>query len=168
VRHGALGPVVTHSGGLPGYGSDMRWLPRRRLAVAALADATYAPMWDFCAALLDAVADPEATTRTEVDASQLGCAAQRLASWLDGSGPDPFSENVALDATFDGACDFGELRSALGAGVTVAAVEPEVATRGIVRLAGAAGSAGVRIELTPEASPRIQRVTISSSSAPGR
>ena len=39
-----LGTVVDHSGGLPGYGSNMRWLPGRRVGVIALANSTYAPM----------------------------------------------------------------------------------------------------------------------------
>jgi CubicO group peptidase (beta-lactamase class C family) len=39
-----FGVIVGHGGGLPGYGSHMRWLPGRRVGVVALANATYAPM----------------------------------------------------------------------------------------------------------------------------
>ena len=45
-----FGTVVSHSGGLPGYGSNMRWLPGRRVGVVALANATYAPMGEAGAA----------------------------------------------------------------------------------------------------------------------
>jgi CubicO group peptidase (beta-lactamase class C family) len=38
-----LGRMVTHSGGFPGYGSTMRWLPGRRVGVVALSNVTYAP-----------------------------------------------------------------------------------------------------------------------------
>ena len=39
-----FGTIVGHSGGLPGYGSNMRWLPGRRIGAVALANSTYAPM----------------------------------------------------------------------------------------------------------------------------
>ena len=39
-----FGHIVGHSGGLPGYGSNMRWLPGRRVGAVALANSTYAPM----------------------------------------------------------------------------------------------------------------------------
>ena len=39
-----FGHIAGHSGGLPGYGSNMRWLPGRRVGAVALANSTYAPM----------------------------------------------------------------------------------------------------------------------------
>ncbi|HSB87262.1 MAG TPA: serine hydrolase domain-containing protein, partial [Ilumatobacteraceae bacterium] len=39
-----FGHFVAHSGGLPGYGSNMRWLPGRAIGVVALGNVTYAPM----------------------------------------------------------------------------------------------------------------------------
>ena len=39
-----FGHFVAHSGGLPGYGSNMRWLPGRAVGVVALGNVTYAPM----------------------------------------------------------------------------------------------------------------------------
>ena len=39
----ALGRVVSHSGGYPGFGSNMRWHPATGLAVIALGNGTYAP-----------------------------------------------------------------------------------------------------------------------------
>jgi CubicO group peptidase (beta-lactamase class C family) len=39
-----FGHIVGHSGGLPGYGSNMRWLAGRRVGAVALANSTYAPM----------------------------------------------------------------------------------------------------------------------------
>ena len=46
-EHLQLGAVVTHSGGLPGFGSNMRWLPDRGVGVVALANATYVPAGAF-------------------------------------------------------------------------------------------------------------------------
>jgi hypothetical protein len=39
-----LGEVVEHSGGLPGYGSNMRWVKNTRVGLIALGNATYVPM----------------------------------------------------------------------------------------------------------------------------
>jgi CubicO group peptidase (beta-lactamase class C family) len=36
--------VIGHPGGLPGFGSYMRWLPDRRVGVVALGNSTYAPL----------------------------------------------------------------------------------------------------------------------------
>lgn len=41
-----LGTVVSHSGGLPGYGSNMMWHPERQVAIISLGNITYAPMFD--------------------------------------------------------------------------------------------------------------------------
>jgi CubicO group peptidase (beta-lactamase class C family) len=40
----ALGRIVSHSGGYPGFGSNMRWHPATGLAVIALGNGTYAPV----------------------------------------------------------------------------------------------------------------------------
>lgn len=42
-----LGIVNSHSGGLPGYGSNMRWVAGRGLGVVAMSNTTYAPMAIF-------------------------------------------------------------------------------------------------------------------------
>ena len=39
-----LGRVVSHSGGYPGFGSNMRWHPATGTGVIALGNGTYAPM----------------------------------------------------------------------------------------------------------------------------
>jgi CubicO group peptidase (beta-lactamase class C family) len=43
-EHLKLGKVITHSGGLPGYGSNMRWIPNAGVGVVALGNRTYTPM----------------------------------------------------------------------------------------------------------------------------
>jgi hypothetical protein len=40
----AFGRVVSHSGGYPGFGSNMRWHPATGLGVIALGNGTYSPM----------------------------------------------------------------------------------------------------------------------------
>jgi CubicO group peptidase (beta-lactamase class C family) len=155
LSHRGAGDVVTHSGGLPGWGSDMRWIPSRQVAFVSLADATYAPMWDLNVAFIDEMVQsgllpPE----TAVDQTLLSAAASRLASWLNDEGEDPFSENVAFDASFD----FDALRAQLGSSITVAAVDARLATWGPVTFVGTDGTVTVEVELNAEPQPRVQRV----------
>lgn len=56
----AIGLVVHHSGGYPGYGSHMRWHPDTRWGVVALANRTYAPIRRACAQALAAIVRDEA------------------------------------------------------------------------------------------------------------
>ncbi len=44
LHHATAGTVVSHSGGLPGFGSNMRWLVDHGVGVIALSNRTYAPM----------------------------------------------------------------------------------------------------------------------------
>ena len=53
--HPALGRVVSHSGGYPGFGSNMRWHPATGTGVIALGNSTYAAMMTLAAVLLETV-----------------------------------------------------------------------------------------------------------------
>ena len=52
---GARPGRVSHSGGYPGFGSNMRWHPATGLAVIALGNGTYAPMNALAELVLDAL-----------------------------------------------------------------------------------------------------------------
>lgn len=101
-----LGTQVTHSGGFPGYGSTMRWLPGRRLGVIALSNVTYAPMTELAARLLDAlheqgVVPPEhrpVSPAVQSGAEQL---VALLNDWSDERADELFTDNVAWDDTYE-------------------------------------------------------------------
>jgi CubicO group peptidase (beta-lactamase class C family) len=57
----AFGRVVSHSGGYPGFGSNMRWHPATGLAVIALGNGTYAPMHSLADLVLRALLTPSAS-----------------------------------------------------------------------------------------------------------
>lgn len=99
--------VVNHSGGFPGYGSNMRWLPGRRIGAVALSNVTYAPMALVTARLLD-YADSEygtevsawsATNRAEErELRQLAIDFGELCNdWSDERARAIFADNVELD-----------------------------------------------------------------------
>jgi len=53
--HPVLGRVVSHSGGYPGFGSNMRWHPASGTGVIALGNSTYAAMMTLAARILETV-----------------------------------------------------------------------------------------------------------------
>ncbi|MEZ5408534.1 MAG: serine hydrolase [Acidimicrobiales bacterium] len=97
-----LGFMVQHSGGLPGYGSNMRWLPNRGVGAVALANLRYAPARHLTLAALDLLADAGAVAeRPEPPPAELAAAAERLVAllnrWDDGPASELFAFNVDLD-----------------------------------------------------------------------
>ena len=84
-----FGTIVGHSGGLPGYGSNMRWLPGRRIGAVALANSTYAPMRLLTRRMLELLDDHGLVPSADAPAPrQLLSAAAHLVAllndWNDG------------------------------------------------------------------------------------
>jgi hypothetical protein len=120
----ALGRIVSHSGGYPGFGTNMRWHPATGVGVIALANGTYAPMTGLTALVLDALlppssayhvalapAAPSAPAAPAAPAADAGApwpetvaaaeAVNRLLLvWDDGAADALFTENVALDSPY--------------------------------------------------------------------
>ena len=105
VHDERFGTIVDHSGGLPGYGSNMRWLPGRRVGVIALANSTYAPMGALTRRMLDVLDDhglvPPAviplTPAVQRAAEEL---VALLSDWDDAVADALFADNVALDQPY--------------------------------------------------------------------
>jgi CubicO group peptidase (beta-lactamase class C family) len=53
--HPTFGRVVSHSGGYPGFGSNMRWHPATGIGVIALGNSTYSAMMTLATRLLDTI-----------------------------------------------------------------------------------------------------------------
>jgi CubicO group peptidase (beta-lactamase class C family) len=111
-EHPALGRIVSHSGGYPGFGSNMAWHPATGTGVIALANSTYAAMAPLAARLLEAVVrqgepvaygpglalgapGPWPETLAAKDA-----VSELLQTWDDAAAQRLFSPNVAQDAPF--------------------------------------------------------------------
>ena len=145
--------VAQHPGGLPGYGSSMRWLPGRGVGVVALANLTYAPMTAATRAALDLIAPPDG--RTAVSELTWRLVAQ-LRDWNPDVEGELFSENVLLDVARDERIDTA---ASLG-DFTVGDVDAHTETYAVVSLRSDAGNATLRVWLTPEPRPRIQRYEV--------
>jgi CubicO group peptidase (beta-lactamase class C family) len=168
VEHDArFGHLAGHSGGLPGYGSHMAWLPGRNVGVVALANLTYAGLGAANYRALELVDQAGLVTVTPVSmpGDHVRSAAQglfeMLSVWEESRERLLFAENVLLDASRDERRrDAGMLRDRIGGQLRLAEVSVEAATRGWFEIVGASGVARVKLLLTPEVPPRIQRYTI--------
>ncbi len=102
-----LGVVVGHSGGLPGYGSHMRWIPDRGVGVVALSNVTYGDMHGACVEALDVLADLDALppSRALAAAPALAQAATRAVElvndWQQEIAGALFADNIDPDEALD-------------------------------------------------------------------
>jgi CubicO group peptidase (beta-lactamase class C family) len=184
----ALGRVVSHSGGYPGFGSNMRWHPATGLAVIALGNGTYSAMHSLAELVLRELLTPSAAYHVALAPAPVGSPAA-AASATGAGGPWPqtlaaadavngllkdwddvvagalFSENVALDRPYrERLGDLALLRGRIGAFDVDAARPAESDTPAQRRwwLAGERGTVAVTIQLNPERSAvaRVQSLTL--------
>jgi hypothetical protein len=165
VDEPSLGTVVTHSGGLPGYGSNMRWLPGRRIGAVALSNVTYAPMWELTARLIDTL-DARGLVPASVTAVSpaVAAAAERLIAvlndWNDVAAGELGTASLALDEPIERRRAAAATLIERTGRLTVASIEAATAARATVRCAGESGhTATVDFMLAPAPPPRIQSYT---------
>jgi CubicO group peptidase (beta-lactamase class C family) len=164
-----FGHVVSHSGGLPGFGSDMRWLPDRHLGIVALANVTYAPMRVLTVALLEHLDDhdelppPHAIRLPEALDEACGRLERLLRDWDSQPTDNLFTANVFLDKDdAERRADAERLSTRLGTWRS-GPVEATTATSGSFTLRGDGGEATISVKLSPEHEPRIQSYEIQVS-----
>jgi CubicO group peptidase (beta-lactamase class C family) len=162
-----LGRIVTHAGGLPGYGSNMRWLSRRRLGAVALANGTYAPMSELTMRMLmlldEAGAVPSAPQPPSPEVADAAAAlVGLLGDWRDEMTDEMtdavFADNVAPDESFARRADAARrLVDACGGSLEVLAITPSSGAGATIDLAHPSGTpARVRFELAPTRPLRVQ------------
>ena len=157
-----FGHFVFHSGGLPGYGSNMRWLPGRGIGVIALGNATYVPMSVMARQMMEILDDhglvPAVVRRPS--AALLG-AAERLAvllsDWTDGAAIDLFADNVALDEPLARRAGKAESWTSAHGRLSVVDVAAVTPMRGRATLRHVDGTERqFDLELSPHVPPRLQ------------
>ena len=172
IRHNGAWESVGHSGGLPGFGSAMRWVPAYGVGVIALANLTYAGVTSSCIAALDQlIATSEVKPYTLPVAPALAAAREGLmgllAGWDDGLAATLFAENFFLD------CDaahwqqtFNQLRTQHGPLTPDGPFVVENWLRGSWRMRGEQGWCMVSITMSPTVPPQIQELDIDSTLPP--
>lgn len=156
-----LGMLIAHAGGLPGYGSNMRWCSGRGIGAIALANTTYAPMSALTMQLLVALHERgELPPRPAVAAPGLEAACHRLVAllsrWDDAEAQALFADNVAADDPLERRAASAAALVARHGALRVVTVEPESATSGRVVVQGSGAPFRIVVELAPLAHQPVQ------------
>ena len=158
--------VVSHSGGLPGFGSDMYWLPDLGVGIVALANLTYARTGEPVRAAVEALAKTGGLVPRAVQAAPaLVTARERtnelLVRWDDALVASLVAGNFLLDKPADvWRRDLDALRTAHGACHADGDLVPENPLRGSWKMACERGWLTASITLAPTTPPRVQQLDI--------
>ena len=163
---------LRHGGGLPGYGSEHRFLPAHGVGLISFANRTYAPMTAVNAEAMELLIVAAALpARRPVAPLILVKRAAQLAALLQSWDPalvaEAVSPNLFQDrAEADRRVDVEALLARCGPVRSVSPLEPENQLRGRFELVGERGRVGVRFTLMPELPPRIQEATLEVLAGP--
>jgi CubicO group peptidase (beta-lactamase class C family) len=167
-----VGTLVGHSGGLPGYGSNMRWCSGRGVGAIALANTTYAPMSELTMQMLDALhgaglvpmsLSPGAESRFDLDG-----VARRLVAllddWSDAEAVALFADNVALDDPLERRATEARERVTAHGRLRVTEVTATTRAAATVRVMADDGTAFIiSLLLAPFGEPRVQQYTVTTA-----
>jgi CubicO group peptidase (beta-lactamase class C family) len=175
-RLAGRGTIVSHSGGYPGYGSNMRWHPASGLGVIALGNATYSPVsrvaqraLEDMLRILEVPARRPVTPWSDVKPSAATVERLVLTPFDDAVADTLFAENIDLDLARD------ERQDALAAAVTATGVanpqgELDLTSDGPAHAKwsrpGTHGRIDFAIRLSPELEPRVQTMTVTAIPTP--
>jgi CubicO group peptidase (beta-lactamase class C family) len=160
--------VVSHGGGLPGFGSHMRWYPEHGVAIIAMGNLTYTS-WGRVA---DEVAELLARTggmqpripqpsRALVEARD--GVSRLVQTWDDALADRLAADNLYLDDSKDRRrAQFERLRVRHGACRVEGGIDAENALRGAWTMPCERGSVRVAITLAPTMPPRVQFLSAAS------
>jgi CubicO group peptidase (beta-lactamase class C family) len=160
--------VVGHGGGLPGFGSLMRWLPEYGVGLVAMGNVTYAGWgraFDDSLAALAATgallprqpAPSAALTKARGDVSAL------IADWDDARADAVAADNLFLDRSKDRRrAELAQLGPRHGTCRAGEWVEVENALRGRWKMPCQRGALSVAVTLAPTMPPRVQFLQIRS------
>lgn len=164
-----VGTFVSHSGGYPGFGSNMTWHPASGLGVIALANHRYAGVSGAVAEALEALvrADvvPARRVRPVAAVTQLAASLEGLlASWDDEVADRVFAMNVDLDEPLPLRRAAMERLAAASGPFAVDVTRADTSTAPSDRtwwLRGTHGWVKAYLLMSPEPSPRIQAYSLS-------
>ena len=160
--------IIGHGGGLPGYGSLMRWLPDYGVGLIAMSNLTYGGFNSLfndamnalhrTGALQPRVVKPApALVAAQADVSQL------IIKWDDALANRIMADNVFLDVPMEvRKSRWQELAKDHGVCRPATSITPENALRGEWRMMCDRGSVNVFITLAPTMPPKVQAIGIGS------
>ncbi len=160
--------VVGHGGGLPAYGSLMRWLPEQGVGLIAMGNVTYASFGGLFSDTLAALHKTGALEPRVVQPSPALLAAQKdvsqlITKWDDALALRIAADNLFLDETMERrAARIRELNTRHGECRTAPSMDAPNALRGSWRMPCERGWLEVGITLAPTMPPRVQLMRVES------
>jgi len=158
--------LVAHSGGLPGFGSHMRWLPEHGVAIIAMGNLTYTSWGRVADDALD-VLDRTGGLRPRAPQPSTALLAARASvsrlidRWDDTAAAAIAADNLFLDEPMDRRrVQIETIRATLGACRPDESFDVENALRGTWKMTCDRGWLRVGITLAPTSPPRVQLWTI--------
>jgi len=164
--------ALAHSGGLPGYGSNYRFLPDYGLAVIAFANRTYAPVSPACRRAVDILLErghlrPRVVPPSAILATRAGQLRELIRSWDPRLCDEIVADNFFLDqAREDRIKNSRETLARAGRITSTAPVVAENQLRGAFTMSGEWGNVKVHFTLTPENVPRVQALDLTFTPKP--
>ena len=164
--------IVSHGGGLPGFGSHMAWLPEYGVGIFAMATLTYAGPHEAVNCAWDVLRATGALQRRELPVSTaLDDTCRTVAGLWDQWDVERLRAIAADNLLRDLPAREREwavrsLRDEVGACVSVGPVRPENWLRGQINLTCERGVVGVFVTLAPSMPPRAQHVAFRKLTTP--
>lgn len=160
-----LGTIVAHAGGLPGYGSNMRWFAGRGMGVIALSNTFYAPMSVLTMRLLAALHEHKAVPTLPAPTAPAWESATRrlldlLNDWDDTVAAELFEDNVALDESFERRRAEAAALIAAHGRLRITDTRPRSAANGEFDVQGSGKAIRIYMEQSPSPGAPIQLYTI--------
>jgi len=159
--------MVAHSGGLPGYGSQMRWLPEYGVGIIAFGNLTYTGWTNVILSAIDRLAKTGGLERRQVQPSPALVAArdsvsQLVMRWDDALADKVAAENLFLDRSKDRRRqEIEDLRSRVGSCTAPQSFSVvENALRGQWTMSCERGRLEVAITLAPTMPPTVQYLSV--------
>ena len=166
-----FGHIVAHSGGLPGYGSQMRWLPDRGVAIIALGNLTYTGWGGVITQAFETLARTGALQPREPSPSAALTSARDAVSRLVVQWDDQLADSVAaMNLYLDESKDrrqraIAALLTDVGTCRNEGPFAVENALRGQWMMACERGRVRVAITLAPTIPPKVQYLSVRRAEA---
>ena len=158
--------IVAHSGGLPGFGSLMRWLPEHGVGIIALGNLTYTGWGSVSTRALDALArtgglQPRIPLPSPALVSARDDVSRLIERWDDGLADRIAAVNLYLDRSKDRRRrEIEALRAKVGACRPDATFDVENALRGQWNMNCERGTLRAAITLAPTMPPLVQFLSV--------
>jgi CubicO group peptidase (beta-lactamase class C family) len=158
--------VVAHGGGLPGFGSHMRWLPEYGVGVVALGNLTYTGWGAVTDEVIAALAgtgglQPRVTQPSPALASAREAVSRLVVQWDDRLADNIAAVNLFLDQSKEvRRRRLEDLRGQLGACRMDAGFDVENSLRGSWTMTCDRGTLRVSITLAPTIPPKVQYLDV--------